>query len=120
MRRRNSINNSSVDARDSASVTPWDAGAGVVRPSLTTSSLGSLVFQHGVGSRAGPANAVFDVGQGAHCEHEAVGQLGTRAIAQGDPPAHDVAAEPLQRVPVHECIMQFHVRHCRGAMPEFF
>jgi len=38
---------------------------------------------------------VFDVGQGAHGELQAVGQVGAVAEAQRDAPAHDVVAEPF-------------------------
>ena len=41
MRRRSSSSNTSVEARDSASVEVWDSGADVGRRSSTTVSLGS-------------------------------------------------------------------------------
>ena len=64
-----------------------------------------LVFQHGVGAGAGLSHAVFDVGQGAHGELQAVGEIGAVAVAQREAPTHDVVAEPLQGVAVHGPIM---------------
>ncbi len=66
---------------------------------------GNLVLQHGVGAGAGLAYAVLDVGQGAHSELQAVGQIGAVAVAQGYAPTHDVVAEPFQGVTVHGSIM---------------
>ena len=93
---------------------------GLVRRSLTTSFLGfparqdgvdaarrpgQLVFQHGVGAGAGLAHAVLDVGQRAHGELQAVGQIGAVAVAQCHAPTHDVVAEPFQGASVHAVIM---------------
>ena len=61
---------------------------------------GQLVFQHGVGAGAGLAHAVLDVGQRAHGELQAVGQVGAVAVAQRDAPTHDVVAEAFQGVSV--------------------
>ena len=61
---------------------------------------GQLVFQHGVGAGAGLALAVLDVGQRAHGELQAVGQVGAVAVAQRDAPTHDVVAEAFQGVSV--------------------
>ena len=76
MRRRSSISNSWVEARERASVEARGNGWWVVARSLTTSSFGSppartvsmlpgrpgeLVFQHGVGARAGLAHAVLEM-----------------------------------------------------------
>ena len=66
---------------------------------------GQLVFQHGVGAGAGLAHAVLDVGQGAHGELQAVGQIGAVAVAQCYAPTHDVVAEPFQGASIHEAIM---------------
>ena len=66
---------------------------------------GELVLQHGVGAGAGLAHAVLDVGQRAHGELRAVGQVGAVAVAQRDAPTHDVVAEALQGVTVHRSIM---------------
>ena len=135
MRRRNSSSNSSVEAREGASVAVWASGLWVVRRCSTTSFVGfparqdgvdaarcpgQLVFQHGVGAGAGLAHAVLDVGQGAHGELQAVGQVGAVAVAQRDAPTHDVVAEPFQVASVHESIMTHHERQCRVAMPYFF
>ena len=98
---------------------PWDGALGWPRCSVGTSSLGSspakmvsmlpcpgqLVFQHGVGAGAGLADAVLDVGQGAHGELQAIGQVGAIAVAQRHASAHDVVAEPFQGVSVHAVIM---------------
>ena len=65
----------------------------------------SLFSKHGVGARAGLAHAVLDVGQGAHGELQAVGQIGAVAVAQRDAPTHDVVAEPFQGASVHRSIM---------------
>ena len=46
--------------------------------------------------RAGRAHAVLDVGERAHGELHAVGQVGAVAVAQCYPPTHDVVAEPFQ------------------------
>src|SRR6478672_8137955 len=43
---------------------------------------GQLVFQHGVGARVGLAHALLDVGQRAHGERQAIGQIGAVAVAQ--------------------------------------
>ena len=51
--------------------------------------------------RAGLAYAVFDVGQGAQDELQAVGQIGAVAIAQCNAPTHDVVAEACQVASVH-------------------
>ena len=111
MRRRNSSSNSSVETRERASVTVRDSGAEVVRRSSTTVSVGfparqdgvdasgdpgQPVLQHGVGAGAGLAHAVLDVGQRAHGELQAVGQVGAVAVTQRDAAAHDVVAEVLQ------------------------
>ena len=66
---------------------------------------GQLVLQHGVGARAGLAHAVLDVGQRAHGELQAVGQIGAVAVAQRHAPTHDVVAEPFQGASVHAVIM---------------
>ena len=98
----------------------WASGLGSVRRCSTTSLLGfparqdgvdasrrpgQLVFQHGVGAGAGLAHAVLDVGQGAHGELQAVGQIGAVAVAQCHAPTHDVVAEAFQGVSVHGSIM---------------
>ena len=136
MRRRSSSSSSSVEARDRASVVE----AGVSRGGRVAAQLdhelfgfpagengvdaagcpAELVFQHGVGARAGLAHPVFDVGQGAHGELQAVGQVGAIAVAQCHAPTHNVVAEPFQRPLVHEGIMTHHGRQCRAAMPGFF
>ena len=66
---------------------------------------GKLVFQHGVGAGAGLAYAVLDVGQRAHGELQAVGQVGAVAVAQCYVAAHDVVAEPFEGASVHAGIM---------------
>ena len=66
---------------------------------------GKLVLQHGVGAGAGLAHAVLDVGQRAHGELQAVGQIGAVAVAQRDAATHDVVAEPFQGVSIHGSIM---------------
>jgi hypothetical protein len=48
---------------------------------------------------------VFDVGQGAHGELQAVGQIGAVAEAQREAATHDVVAEPLQGMSLHGPIM---------------
>ena len=63
---------------------------------------GQLVLQHGVGAGAGLAHAVLDVGQRAHGELQAVGQIGAVAVTQRDAAAHDVVAEVLQVASVTE------------------
>ena len=63
------------------------------------------LFSDGVGARAGLARAVFDVGQGAHGELQAVGQVGAVAVAQCYAPTHDVVAEPFQGASIHTGIM---------------
>ena len=98
----------------------WASGLWVGRRCLTTSLFGfparqdgvdaarrpgQLVFQHGVGAGAGLAHAVLDVGQGAHGELQAVGQIGAVAVAQCDAPTHDVVAEPFQGASIHAVIM---------------
>jgi hypothetical protein len=65
----------------------------------------SLFFQHGVGAGAGLAHPVFDVGQGAHGELQAVGQIGAVAVAQREAPTHDAVAEPFQGMLIHGPIM---------------
>jgi hypothetical protein len=72
------------------------------------------------GAGAGLAHAVFDVGEGAHGELQAVGQVGAGAVAQRDAAAHDVVAEPSQCMLVHEGIMTHHGWQRRAAMPIFF
>src|SRR6516165_1814594 len=79
-----------------------------------------LVFQHGVGAGAGLAHTVFDVGQGAHGELEAVGQVGAVAVAQRDTAAHDVVAEPFQGISLHGPIMTHYGRQCRITTLIFF
>ena len=117
MRRRSSSSNSSVDACDRAlglvgrSAYPWVGVVGL-RPVQCGRQLfgfpsgedgvdaagcpGQFVFQHGVGAGAGLAHTVLDVGQGAHGELQAVGQVDAGAEAQRHAPAHDVVAEPFQ------------------------
>ena len=125
MRRRSSSSNSSVDTCDRAlglvgrSAYPW-AGRWGCSGAVWTPALGfptgqdgvdaagcpgQLVFQHGVGARAGLAHAVLDVGQRAHGELQAVGQVGAVAVAQRYAPTHDVVAEPFQGASIHEVIM---------------
>ena len=109
-----------MEARESASVEAWDSGRGVGAAQLDHEFFGfparqdgvdaarcpgQLVFQHGVGAGAGLAHAVLDVGQGAHGELQAVGQIGAVAVAQRDAPTHDVVAEPFQGASVHAVIM---------------
>ena len=92
---------------------PWDGALGLLRRSVDTSFFGfpsgedgvdasrrpgQLVFQHGVGAGAGLAHAVLDVGQRAHGELQAVGQIGAVAETQRHAPTHDVVAEPFQGV----------------------
>ena len=121
MRRRSSSSNSSVEAREGAS--GW--GRGVQRGGGGAAQFdhgfvgfparkngvdaagcpGQLVLQHGVGAGAGLTHAVLDVGQGAHGELQAGGQVGAVAEAQCDAPNHDVVAEPFQGVSVHGSIM---------------
>ena len=120
MRRRSSSSNSSVEACDRALVLVGRSGipgpGGVLRRSVDTVSCGfpagedgvdaarcpgQLVLQDGVGARAGLAHAVLDVGQGAHGELQAVGQVGAVAVAQRHAPTHDVVAEPFQGASVH-------------------
>ena len=48
---------------------------------------------------------MLDVGQGAHGELQAAGQIGAVAVAQRYSSAHDVVAEPCQVSSVHEGIM---------------
>jgi hypothetical protein len=48
---------------------------------------------------------MFDIGQGAHGELEAIGQIGAGAKAQCDAPTHDVVAEALQGILIHGPIM---------------
>ena len=48
---------------------------------------------------------MLDVGQGAHGELQAVGQIGAIAVAQCYPPTHDVVAEPFQGASIHTGIM---------------
>jgi hypothetical protein len=48
---------------------------------------------------------VLDVGQRAHGELQAVGQIGAVAVAQRYAPTHDVVAEPFQGVSIHIDIM---------------
>jgi hypothetical protein len=48
---------------------------------------------------------VLDVGEGAHRELQAVGQIGAVAVAQRYAPAHDVVPEPFQGASVHAGIM---------------
>jgi hypothetical protein len=135
MRRLSSNNSSSVEARDRASVEAWDSEAGAGEWSLTTSSLGfsagedgvdaagcpaELVFQHGVGARAGLAYAVLNVGERAHSELQAAGEVGAVAVAQRYAPAHDVVAEPFQAMSIHEAIMTHHGRRYRTAARNFF
>src|SRR6202008_128307 len=67
-----------------------------------------LVFQHGGGAGGGIADAVFDVGQGAHGELQAVGEVGAVAVAQRDATAHDVVAGQGQGILVHERIITNH------------
>ncbi len=55
------------------------------------------------GIRSSPR--VLDVGQCAHGERQAVGQIGAVAVAQCHSPAHDVVAEPCQVASVHADIM---------------
>ena len=55
--------------------------------------------------RAGLTHAVLDVGQGAHGELQAVGQIGAVAVAQRYAPTHDVVAEPFQGASIHASIM---------------
>ena len=66
---------------------------------------GQLVFQHGVGARAGLAHAVLDVGERAHGELQARGQVGAVAVAQCHAPTHDVVAQPFQGAAIHTGIM---------------
>ena len=122
MRRRSSSSNSSVDTCDRAlalvgrSAYPWDAALGLVAAPCGHQLLGfptgqdgvdaarrpgQLVLQHGVGAGAGLAHAVLDVGQGAHGERQAVGQIGAVAVAQCHAATHDVVAEPFQGASVH-------------------
>ncbi len=114
MRRRNSSSNSSVEtAGGRASVTVRaDSGAegwcGAVSTTVSvgfparqdgvdaSGDPGQPVLQHGVGAGAGLAHAVLDVGQRAHGELQAVGQVGAVAVTQRDAAAHDVVAEVLQ------------------------
>ena len=122
MRRRSSSSNSSVEARERASGGRRSAyrGRGWCAAQLdheffgfparqdgvdAAGCPGQLVFQHGVGAGAGLAHAVLDVGQGAHGELQAVGQVGAVAIAQRHAPTHDVVAEPFQGASVHAGIM---------------
>ena len=99
---------------------PWDGALGLLRRSVdhqlfgfpagqdgvdAAGCPGQLVFQHGVGARAGLAHAVLDVGQRAHGELQAVGQVGAVAVAQRHAPTHDVVAEPFQGASVHAAIM---------------
>ena len=48
---------------------------------------------------------MLDVGQCAHGERQAAGQIGAVAVAQCHSPAHDVVAEPCQVASVHADIM---------------
>ena len=48
------------------------------------------------GARPGFAHAMLDVGERAHGELQAAGQVGAVAIAQRDAATHDVVAEPFQ------------------------
>ena len=126
IRRRSSSSNSSVDTCDRVlglvgrSAYPWDRALGLVRRSVGTSSVGfptgqdgvdaarrpgQLVFQQGVGARAGLTQAVLDVGQRAHGELQAIGQIGAVAETQCHAPTHDVVAEPFQIASVHAAIM---------------
>ena len=114
MRRRSSSSNSSVEARDRASAV-WDSGAGwrgAVRPRFR-----SVLLRRGwcrcfrVPNPAcsprwrrcprWPCARPLDVGQRAHGERQAVGQVGAVAVAQRHAAAHDVVAEPFQVASVH-------------------
>src|SRR6185312_3723450 len=66
---------------------------------------GQLVLQHGVGAGAGLPHTVLDVGQRAHGELQAIGEIGAVAVAQCHAATHDVMAEPFQGVSVHAVIM---------------
>jgi hypothetical protein len=48
---------------------------------------------------------VLDVGQRAHGELQAVGQIGAVAVAKRHAPAHDVVAEPFQGASIDASIM---------------
>jgi hypothetical protein len=73
--------------------------------SMLPGAPGQLVLQDGVGARAGLAHAVLDVGQGAHGELQAAGQIGAVAVAQCHAPTHDVVAEVCQVASVHAAMM---------------
>jgi hypothetical protein len=48
---------------------------------------------------------MLDVGQRAHGELQAVGQVGAVAVAQCHAAAHDVVAQPVQVASVHGSMM---------------